>query len=400
MTDGARQDTVELAIIGGGLAGLSLALALAEQGERCPRTLILEARPHYKRDRTWSYWRVHGHAFESAVRASWTRCLVRGDGRSIHLDAGDTPYETVDADHVYALAQEKLRGHPRITLQLGTPIEALQETSDGVDIILADRTVTAKLCVDTRPPRWPAAQAAGHLPEGLVQAFAGYEIETEKPCFDPGEVVIMDFHPVTHADEMRFMYVLPYTPHRALVEDTRFTPVADVKPPLDDLSTVIEDYVGSPFTVHYTEVGCLPMISDLGKQPARPSGNILRAGTAGGALRPSSGYGFLAIQRQTRRLAGAMAQHGLVPGALQAALAPRPGWLTYLDRIFLRVLQRDISLAPHLFTRLFHRADTAQAIRFLADTGSPADALAVVRSMPKPPFLVAAALLASEMGRK
>ena len=47
---------VDLIILGGGCAGLSLALNLAKQGSVCPNTLILEKREAYSNDRTWGFW--------------------------------------------------------------------------------------------------------------------------------------------------------------------------------------------------------------------------------------------------------------------------------------------------------------------------------------------------------
>ena len=46
-------------IIGGGCAGLSLAYELEIKGKLNDKTLaIIEPRKEYKRDKTWSFWKV------------------------------------------------------------------------------------------------------------------------------------------------------------------------------------------------------------------------------------------------------------------------------------------------------------------------------------------------------
>ena len=53
----------DVAIIGAGLAGLSLAARLAEPPFAGLRVLVLEPRTLYRRDRTWSYWSMQPHPF-------------------------------------------------------------------------------------------------------------------------------------------------------------------------------------------------------------------------------------------------------------------------------------------------------------------------------------------------
>ena len=52
-------------IIGGGCAGLSLAYELEVYDKLKDKTLaIIEPREDYKRDKTWSFWKVFSHNFE------------------------------------------------------------------------------------------------------------------------------------------------------------------------------------------------------------------------------------------------------------------------------------------------------------------------------------------------
>ena len=59
-------------IIGGGCAGLSLAFELEIHDKLRDKTLaIIEPRVEYKRDKTWSFWRIVPHSFDDCVKKNW-----------------------------------------------------------------------------------------------------------------------------------------------------------------------------------------------------------------------------------------------------------------------------------------------------------------------------------------
>jgi len=64
-------------IIGGGCAGLSLAYELEVYEKLKDKTLaIIEPREDYKRDKTWSFWKVFSHNFDDCVKKSWNNFTI------------------------------------------------------------------------------------------------------------------------------------------------------------------------------------------------------------------------------------------------------------------------------------------------------------------------------------
>ena len=64
-------------IVGGGCAGLSLAYELEIYDKLKNKTLaIIEPREEYKRDKTWSFWKVFNHNFEDCVIKSWNNFTI------------------------------------------------------------------------------------------------------------------------------------------------------------------------------------------------------------------------------------------------------------------------------------------------------------------------------------
>ena len=68
-------------IIGGGCAGLSLAYELDLNSKLKDKTLaIIEPRDEYKRDKTWSFWKVSPHNFEDCIIKSWDNFTINIPG--------------------------------------------------------------------------------------------------------------------------------------------------------------------------------------------------------------------------------------------------------------------------------------------------------------------------------
>ena len=64
-------------IIGGGCAGLSLAFELEINEKLKNKTLaIIESRAEYKKDKTWSFWKVVDHNFDDCVKKNWENSFM------------------------------------------------------------------------------------------------------------------------------------------------------------------------------------------------------------------------------------------------------------------------------------------------------------------------------------
>jgi lycopene beta-cyclase len=369
---------VDVAIVGGGLAGLSLAVRLAQAGG--PSVAVLEPRPAYARDRTWCFWPLRRHPFAAAVDRSWPAVAVDGPGGPLRLDRG-LPYQRIPADRLYALAQDRLARSDTVRLHTGVRVDGLAENADRVRLDTSAGPMTARIAVDTRPPR-PG-------PAAWTQAFAGFEVETARPRFAPDTATLMAFRPEPGA--VRFFYVLPDGPTRALVEETRFLPTRTGPPDPETAAQAVARYVG-PDLVAQTPIerAAIPMDPGLTGRP--PPGRIVPLGVRGGAGRAATGYAFLAIQRQADALAARLVRQDPATFGPMAAPAPRSTLVDAMDRLFLDVLRRRTldgppEAAPALFEALFRRVPTPALQRFLGDAPRPADLVRVAAALPTGPFL-------------
>lgn len=382
----SHHTTVDLAILGGGCAGLSLACALA-QGEVKRPVAVIEPRTAYEDDRSWCFWgsasgstrlpKTAGSAL-GLVHHRWPSWAVGLAGQdAMARQAPDYSYQYLRSSDFYRMCCEEIQANNHIEMRLGQAVQAVAPVAAGWQITTDTDVFFARQVIDTRPPDRSRSQQAT-----LQQVFLGLEIEFDLPAnIDVGTVELMTDMRLVEG-EFCFTYILPYTNSRLLVEVTLFArSVPDQSVLRAELNRVLEARGWQHARIVRREYAVLPM--GLPYRSAL-SGEPTRAGINGGALRASSGYGFLRIQRW----ADQCAQRYLATGEVTGHDSPSVWW-HWMDQLFLDVVARDPTLAPELFNRMLTQTEPARFVRFMNDQATLVDCMSIIASMPKRPFLTA-----------
>lgn len=383
-----RSDVV---IIGAGAAGLSLAERLATSGSSLSVRLI-EAPPGPVRPapRTWCFWEDGAGRYDEAVTAAWNRLRVRGPGgRLIDAGTGSVRYKMIRSTDFEAAVARRLAGRPGSTRTEAT-VEAVEGTADGADVLVRTpegraRTLSARWVFDSRP--------LGSLPRArttLLQHFRGWFVRTPRPAFDPGSVELMDFRTPQPDRGLAFTYVLPTSSATALVEYTQFS--SSVLPS-EEYDRALRSHLHTvlgirDFEIEAREEGVIPMTDAVFARQS--GGSVFRIGAAGGATRPSTGYTFTAIQRQTTAITAA-----LLAGRRPVPPAPHSRRSHAMDAVLLHALASGHLDGAAFFTRLFSRVPTERLLRFLDGATSLYEDLSIGLNSPVLPLLRSAASLPS-----
>ncbi|MFC2992410.1 lycopene cyclase family protein [Halomonas tibetensis] len=390
-----RMPDTDVAIIGAGLAGLSIATWLAESGDGAtlPRVTLIEPRLEDANDHTWCFWDQQPHPFREAICHRWPRWRLHHKGQVVEREDQEACYAMISEDALSTTASRKLQDVNEFDVKRGTYVRSISPGRDFLDVNTTLGTLEARLVIDTRPPSLSSLSRQ----QGMWQVFHGLELEVPGHGFDVTTATLMDFQPST--DSIDFIYLLPLSSTRLLVEWTCFH-VDRGAPTCRDLLTpeglpnrlahwLHQRLTG--WTVIRHETGCLPMM------PVRPptlDSRYLAAGVRGGWMRPSTGYSFETCQRGARAVSGQLLQAAATGRWQLSAPRLRGPVLHWMDKVFLHALRRQPERAPEWFMQMFASTQAAQQRRFLGDTPGWLDMLAMMRALPSAPFLKAALAMA------
>ncbi|MEO1662770.1 MAG: lycopene cyclase family protein [Pseudomonadota bacterium] len=364
-----------LAIIGGGCAGLSLASELIRIGFP-GRIVIIEPRSNYENDRTWCFWASENHKQSYLVSKRWSNWDISTATVCARHQGNKLSYQQIRSIDFYTAMMKQLETASSIKLKLGVKAEAVIEKTDYVQIKTEADVYSADFAIDTRPPSFKDNSAQ------VWQVFSGGEVETVTPCFDSKSAGLMT---QMQADEngLKFLYILPQSDRRALIQTTLFSlrkidPTALDPIFMEDLTTVID----GPLKILRWERGLLPM--GLNLPPQIMKSRVLKAGLPGGALRASSGYAFTRIQDWAERAAYRMSQ-----GSFSLDTTYGSAFETAMDKVFLKALSRRPIDAGDWFVRIAGRLTGDDFARFMSRSPDAKLWLRVVAALPKMPFLAA-----------
>jgi len=366
---------VDLAILGGGCAGLSLARDIARLGTSS-RVVVIEPRSCYENDRTWCFWTLAGEPENPLISRRWSAWRFSRLGEELVHQSVESHYCLISGADFYRDALASIHAAAAIDLRLGVKVQAVEPTAGKFTVRTTAGDFVATRVVDTRSPEIKHGSAPL-----FFQAFEGIEIETDQTLGDPQIAGLMD-HMRADGNSLCFDYVLPLGPRRWLVEATRFSPDAETKDLLSrDLRESLHRLIPSgEFRRLRSEKGTIP----IGSSPAPSTGSAgwVRAGTVGGAVRSASGYAYRRIQQWSLGCARKFIASESVVGHPRDSPIRRG-----MDFLFLEVIRNDPKLAPELFLQLGRGMQPDAMARFMVDQARCTDVMAVIKSLPKTPFL-------------
>ena len=339
-------------ILGGGCAGLSLAYQLDINNKIKNKTLaIVEMREEYKRDKTWSFWKITDHNFDDCIIKSWNNFTINIKSETYEVLNKEYPYQTIDSGLFYQKILKQLKQNKNIEYFKNTNELKLENS------IIFNSFLTKE----------------NHENE-LWQHFKGLEIETSKNIFDDEIFNLMDFD-CDQKKNVHFFYTLPFAKNRALIETTWLSKMNDKS--LEDYDIQLETYIKDTlkikdYKINYEEEGAIPLFYPRNKVDK----NKINIGSSGGMTRLSTGYTFLNIQEHSKYLVNNIDQ---IQNVKPYHIGKK---YEFLDKIFLNVLKSHPEKMPKIFFNMF-KAPPKKVIKFLSNKSNIFDDLSIIFKMPK-----------------
>lgn len=393
-------NSYDVVIAGAGLAGLTLARLLAlDPVLRSKRVLIIDRDDKNANDRTWCFWARDDENMPAVATFTWDACKFYAPGFERRLDIAPYRYHMVRASDFYQWSKQQIATNPNHTwlkagiLNIDAP-NGTVSTDAGIftaGVVFNSALVKSPLIPENPFFEQPFSNARHSVQQGsdnhilLLQHFKGWLVETEKPVFDPTCVTFMDFR-MDQNGATRFVYVLPFSATRALVEYTIFSPhLLQEKEYEEALKNYFTHFLNvEKYTVEETEFGIIPMTDAA--FPAVSDGRVINIGTAGGFVKGSSGYAFKRTQRKLQLLVDDWAKND-VPNPALLASAPH---FRFFDSVLLKVLQQKGDLGGEVFKRMFRALPATTVFRFLDEDSTLPENLRIMATAPTGVFTLAA----------
>ena len=343
-------------INGGGCAGLSLAYELNIHLKLKNKTLaIIEIRDEYKKDKTWSFWKVSSHNFEDCVKKNWDNFTINIPDHTKHIECKNTPYQTIDSGLFYQKIINNLKQNNNVYF-----FKNINEINTENSYIFNSISDIA----DSKNNLW--------------QHFSGFEIETNKEFFDEEIFNLMDFD-CDQKESVHFFYTLPYSKTKALIETTWISDLNNSS--INNYDNQLKDYIENNlkiknYKVNFKETGAIPLFHPKNIKKL----NQIEIGTAGGMTRLSTGYTFLNIQEQSKYI------RQNIEKIKDVKLFSINNKYQFLDNIFLKVLKNNPDKMAQIFYKMFNCSPNT-VINFLSNKSSIYEDISIISKMPKWIFL-------------
>lgn len=363
-------------VVGGGCAGMQLINALLKlPAEQTGDILLIESnRP--KIDKSWCFWTKEQSDYDFLIEKHWSE-LKFGSAYS-NLSENITPYR-----YNYINSEKFFQYHNQLI-----------SSSERVRIVYEDVTKFKSEKGLKQVHTLNNCYYARHVYNSTIdhsivdnskillwQHFKGWFIKTDQAVFNSDQATIMDFN-IDQDLATHFMYVLPFSKTEALVEFTAFSEPDSYSDQVYDL--YLEKYISSKFDSSYEiireEKGKIPM-SDF-RFPACTKEGIIQIGSAAGAIKPSTGYAFNRISRQTNYLIECFLKNNE-----NIKVTNSSDRFHFYDTLLLQIIRDQPEKISMIMNQLFVHNSFQHILSFLDEKTSIFEEISVFSTLPKRLFL-------------
>ncbi|MEX1136532.1 MAG: lycopene cyclase family protein, partial [Balneolales bacterium] len=365
-------------IAGGGCAGLSMAWHLLHYGPKDKKTLFIDPDLSPSNTKTWCFWGMDEIPFVQLVYKTWNSMAIEANGVILDGALKKSPY--------HCIREVDYKKHILDVLQKSESIDLLEARVKEIHPSREPGVIT-----DNGSFKCDYAfQSCFHNKDiyaqsrfKLKQHFVGWEIKTNKNCFGPEKITLMDFN-TSQKEGVTFFYTLPFSKRHAIVEYTLFTEHLLDK---QDYERALKNYMRDKlnladheYELMRSEQGCIPMV----EKAFRPGfgENVMNLGAAGGITKPSTGYTFTRTQQQCRQIAESLRKKGK-----PEVRNPSSFRFRVYDIMLLQIIRDHPNDAAEAFYRLFRDNDFETLLQFLDEKTNLSQELGIFTTVPYYPFL-------------
>ena len=353
-------------ICGGGASGLLLSNALlSDKHFNDKKILIIEKESKTDNDKTFGFWNDKESVLDNIVFKEWEYAEFRDSNSHNSFLLSPYKYKMIKSNEFYLYIGDKISKASNFTYLNSTvnEIDQVNNTVKTNDGEFSSSIIFSSIYNEVSFKKYPL----------LKQHFIGWTIETKNESFDDNKITFMDFS-VDQKDEIRFMYILPFSKNKALIEYTLFSSdiISD-----DEYETEIKAYLKKKNILNYSivekEKGMIPMTCYPFFE--NNTDTYFQIGTAGGWSKPSTGY---TIKNSIEKIDMIINSLKLNKPLSKIRFKNR---FWYYDLLFLDVLIASKGKGSQVFSDLFRNNDPIKIFKFLDEKTSVMEELSIFLSV-------------------
>ena len=353
-------------ICGGGASGLLLSNALlSDKHFNDKKILIIEQDSKTDNDKTFGFWNDKESVLDNIVFKEWEYAEFRDSNSHNSFLLSPYKYKMIKSNEFYLYIGDKISKASNFTY-LNSTVNEIDKVNNKVktdDGEFSSSIIFSSIYNEVSFKKYPL----------LKQHFIGWTIETKNENFDDNKITFMDFS-VDQKDEIRFMYILPFSKNKALIEYTLFSGeiIND-----DEYEKEIKAYLKKKNILNYSivekEKGMIPMTCYPFFE--NNTDTYFQIGTAGGWSKPSTGYTIKNSIEKIDIIINSLKQNK----PLSKIRFKNRFW--YYDLLFLDVLIASKGKGSQVFSDLFKNNDPIKIFKFLDEKTSVMEELSIFLSV-------------------
>ena len=353
-------------ICGGGASGLLLSNALLSDKHFIDKKILLiEKESKTDNDKTFGFWNHKESVLDNIVFKEWEYAEFRDSNSHNSFLLSPYKYKMIKSNEFYLYIGDKISKASNFTYLNSTvnEIDQVNNTVKTNDGEFSSSIIFSSIYNEVSFKKYPL----------LKQHFIGWTIEIKDESFDDNKITFMDFS-VDQKDEIRFMYILPFSKNKALIEYTLFSSdiISD-----DEYEKEIKAYLKKRNILNYSifekEKGMIPMTCYPFFE--NNTDTYFQIGTAGGWSKPSTGYTIKNSIEKIDIIINSLKQNK----PLSKIRFKNRFW--YYDLLFLDVLIASKGKGSQVFSDLFKNNDPIKIFKFLDEKTSVMEELSIFLSV-------------------
>jgi lycopene beta-cyclase len=363
-------------VVGGGCAGMQLINALLKlSAEQTGEILLIESnQPTIHK--SWCFWTNKQSEYDFLIEKHWSELKFCSSRSELSEIIKPYQYNYINSERFFEYHKQLISDSSRVRV-VSEEVIKFKSEKDLKQVYTLNNQYTARHVYNSTIDH-SFVDSTKIL---LWQHFKGWFIKTDQEVFNSDQATIMDFN-ISQDQAAHFIYVLPFSKTEALVEFTSFSVLDCYSDQVYDL--YLENYISAKFDCQYEiireEKGKIPM-TDY-NFPARDKEGIIQIGSAGGAIKPSTGYAFNRISRQTNYLIECFLKNNESIKNVNSS-----GRFHFYDTLLLQIIRDKPETVSKIMDQLFVNNSFLKILSFLDENSTLFEELSLFSTLPKRLFL-------------